>query len=60
MLGEPIQARPSLSLAQRRAFMQLPIEARRRMLAQQAEDIADAYEPDADWKELQAGDFIDE
>ncbi len=60
MLGEPIQARPSLSLAQRRAFMQLPIEARRRMLAQQAEDIADAYEPDADWKEFQAGDFIDE
>ena len=60
MLGEPVEARPSLSLAQRRAFMQLPIEARRRMLAQQAEDIADAYEPDADWKELQAGDFIDE
>ncbi len=60
MLGEPVEARPSLTLAQRRAFMQLPIEARRRILAQQAQDIADVYEPDADWKEFQAGDFVDD
>jgi Zn-dependent peptidase ImmA (M78 family)/DNA-binding XRE family transcriptional regulator len=60
MLGEPVDARPSLSLTQRRAFLQLPIEARRRILAQQADDIADTYEPDADWKEFQAGDFIDD
>jgi Zn-dependent peptidase ImmA (M78 family) len=60
MLGEPVDVRPSLSLAERRAFMQLPIEARRRILAQQAEDIADAYEPDADWKEFQSGDFVDD
>ncbi len=60
LLGEPVEARPSLTLAQRRAFMQLPIEARRRILAQQAQDIADVYEPDADWKEFQAGDFVDD
>ncbi len=60
MLGEPVEVRPSLSLAQRRAFMQLPIEARRRILAQQAEGIADGYEQDPDWKEFQAGDFVDD
>lgn len=61
MLGEPVEVvRPSLSLAQRRSFMQLPIEVRRRILAQQAEGIADAYEQEPDWKEFQAGDFVDD
>lgn len=61
MLGEPVElVRPSLFLAQRRSFMQLPIEVRRRILTQQAEGIADAYEQDPDWKEFQAGDFVDD
>lgn len=40
------------------SYSLLSYAARRRKLAQQAEDIADAYAPDADWKAFQANDFV--
>lgn len=39
-----MQAEPPLSLVQRRAFMKLPLEERRRLMAEQASRLADYYE----------------
>lgn len=41
----------SPSLAQRQAFLNLPITERRRMLANQAESMADYYQQDSEWRE---------
>lgn len=43
----------------RREFMKLPIEERRRILAQQAEERLLHYQQDKEWQELQTGDLID-
>jgi hypothetical protein len=52
MLGELLRT-------QRRAFMMLPLEERRRRLAEQAEKAAAYYEQDPEWRELQGGDIIE-
>ncbi len=49
----------SFSLSDRRAFLQLPLEERRRILSEQAEAMALHYEQDTEWQELQAGDLIE-
>ncbi|MBI4641978.1 MAG: hypothetical protein HY731_14910 [Candidatus Tectomicrobia bacterium] len=59
MLGEAIKTEQPLSLIERRAFMKLPLEERRRILAEQAEKMAAYYEQDSEWKELQAGDIVE-
>jgi uncharacterized protein (DUF433 family) len=43
----------------RREFMKLPIEERRRILAEQAEVMLSHYQDDREWQELQTGDLID-
>ncbi|WP_414581288.1 hypothetical protein [Scytonema sp. PCC 10023] len=43
----------------RREFMKLPIEERRRILAQQAVEMLLHYQQDKEWQELQTGDLID-
>lgn len=43
----------------RREFMKLPIEERRRILAEQAEVMLSHYQEDREWQELQTGDLID-
>ncbi|MBM4031755.1 MAG: hypothetical protein FJ291_08225 [Planctomycetes bacterium] len=48
-----------LGLAQRRAFMRLPMQERRRILAEQAERMASHYEHDAEVRDLGGGDFLD-
>lgn len=50
---------PTLSLAQRRAFMQLPLEERRRLLAKQAEEMLEHYQKSTQWRELQTGDIVE-
>lgn len=47
------------TLAQRRAFMKLPLEERRRILAEQAEGMLAHYQQDSEWQELQTGDVIE-
>lgn len=49
----------SITLASRRAFMRLTLEERRRILAQQAEEMLLHYQHDSEWKELQTDDLID-
>jgi uncharacterized protein YuzE len=53
------ETQASLSLKERRAFLQLPLEERRRIMAEQAEALAFHYEQDSEWQELQIGDVID-
>ncbi len=43
----------STSLASRRAFMRLTLEERRRILAQQAEEMLLHYQHSSKWKELE-------
>jgi Zn-dependent peptidase ImmA (M78 family)/DNA-binding XRE family transcriptional regulator len=59
VLGETLEIKPPLSLIHRRAFMKLPLEARRKILAEQAEKMAAHYERDSEWKELQGGDLVE-
>lgn len=48
-----------LSLSDRRAFLQLPLEERRRILSEQAEAMALHYQQDTEWQDLQTGDLIE-
>lgn len=47
------------STSQRRACMQLPLEERRRILAEQAEEMAAHYEEEGQWRELGGGHAAD-
>jgi len=44
MLGETLERKPSLTLEQRRSFMKLSLDDRRRMLAEQAERMTSHYD----------------
>ncbi len=57
-LPDLVEATPSLSLLQRRAFLALPLEQRRRIMAEQAAQYAPDYEPDRDWQDLNNDDII--
>jgi hypothetical protein len=56
LLGSEIDGKPPLKLIERRAFLKLPIEERRRILSEQAEQAANNYEVDNEW---QGGDIVD-
>lgn len=59
---ETTETTPLMSLAERRAFMKLPIEERRRILAEQANRMAEHYEmePERSERELwQGGDIVE-
>jgi Zn-dependent peptidase ImmA (M78 family)/DNA-binding XRE family transcriptional regulator len=59
-LGEPVDAQPSLSLVERRAFMKLPLAERRRIMQAQAEKLLSTYEEEnAERQEWQGGDIIE-
>ena len=59
MLGETVKGKEPITLRQRRAFMKLPLEERRRILTEQAEKMAAYYKQDLEWKELQGGDIVE-
>ncbi|AFY46021.1 hypothetical protein Nos7524_0097 [Nostoc sp. PCC 7524] len=42
----------------RREFMKLPLEERRRILAEQAEQMLLHYQQDKEWQELEIGDLL--
>jgi Zn-dependent peptidase ImmA (M78 family) len=58
MIGDRIAADVPLPVIERRAFMNLPLEERRRLLAEQATRLADHYAQDAEWRELGEGDLV--
>lgn len=59
MLGDSVSLKEPLSAIERRAFMKLSPEKRRRILAEQAEKIAEHYEQDVERRELQGGDIVE-
>jgi hypothetical protein len=61
-LEETIETTGPLTLADRRAFMTLPIEERRRILAKQAEAMIAEYELESNRRERelwQGGDIVE-
>jgi len=58
LLGKTMERQEPLSLIERRAFLKLPLEERRRILAEQAERMVSYYEQDSGREGLQAGDVI--
>jgi hypothetical protein len=62
MLKEQDALSQSWGLAEKRTFVKLPLEERRRILAAQAEQVARYYEQDSEAKERelwQGGDLIE-
>jgi predicted transcriptional regulator len=61
-LAEKTAAEPALPVLSRRAFMQLPLEERRRLMAEQAAAMADedVHEDDPDRELWQGGDIIEQ
>ena len=47
------------SFSTRRQFLKLPKEERHRILTEQAEEMADFYEHDMEWREWLAGPIIE-
>ena len=60
LLGEPYAAALATPLIQRRAFLGLPLDERRRMLRAQAEAMQDAYASDQERDAWQGGDIVDD
>lgn len=58
-LGETVEADLPLSLIERRAFLKLPLEERRRIMAAQVEKIAPTYAQESERQEWQGGDIVD-
>ena len=59
---ETLETPAPLTLAERLAFMRLPIEERRKLLAEQAEAMIAEYELEANRREReiwQGGDFVE-
>jgi Zn-dependent peptidase ImmA (M78 family)/DNA-binding XRE family transcriptional regulator len=59
MIGKLDRGKQPLSLIERRAFLKLPLEERRRKIAEQAKQMSRFYEQRSDWKELQGGDIYE-
>jgi hypothetical protein len=49
-----------LTLADRRAFLRQPLSQRQLILAQQAQQMVEHYQTSTEWRELMAGDIIDD
>lgn len=49
----------SLTLTQRKAFMKLSLEERRKLMAKQAKELADYYETEQEWREGEGDDIIE-
>ena len=57
---DTLQTEGILTLDQRRAFMKLPLEKRRKILAQQAEHMTEYYEAEMSEREQwQGGDIVE-
>ncbi len=59
MLGKGTEIQMPAPLLDRRSFIKLPIEERRRILAAQADRLAPIYEQDMEREDLQGGDLVE-
>lgn len=53
-------SKTNLTLADRRAFLRQPLAQRQLILAQQAQQMVEHYQTSTEWRELMAGDIIDD
>jgi len=59
MLEEPIKGDEISSLRERRAFMRLPVEQRRKKMEKQARELAKHYTQNEDWKDIEGDDIVE-
>jgi Zn-dependent peptidase ImmA (M78 family)/transcriptional regulator with XRE-family HTH domain len=59
MLGKNLKTKEPVSLIERKEFMKLPLEKRRQILKEQADNMALYYEDNTEWKESQGGDIVE-
>jgi len=59
MIGESVQGELALPTIERRSFMKLPLEERRRILAEQADKLTTYYAHDSEWRDMEAGDLVE-
>ena len=59
LLNETLDIPLPRSLIERRAFLALPKDVRRRRLREQAEQMVEHYEQDSEWRELGGGDIVE-
>ena len=50
----------NLTLEDRQAFLRKPLAQRQLILAQQAQQMVEHYQTSTEWRELMAGDIIDD
>ena len=58
LLNDTLEPPSSWSLIERRAFSELPTGLRRSLLREQAQQMADYYQNDPEWRELEGGDLV--
>jgi hypothetical protein len=58
VLGEPVDVQEPITLIERQAFLKLPIEERRKIMAKQAREMAANYKA---WKveDLETGEIVE-
>lgn len=54
------ESKTDLTLEDRRAFLRQPLAQRQLILAQQAQEMVEHYQTSTEWRELMAGDIIDD
>jgi hypothetical protein len=59
MTGERIETKSSHTSVERRAFMKLPLQERRKILEVQAERFLAHYVEGEEWREFQGGDIVE-
>ena len=59
LLDDTLESPSSWSLIERQAFLELPTNLRRSLLREQAKQMADYYQNDPEWRELEGGDLVE-
>lgn len=59
LLNEPAASSEPDSLKEKRAFLRLPAEERRKILERQAKELSEHYERNAEWRETEGADIIE-
>jgi Zn-dependent peptidase ImmA (M78 family) len=59
LLNDTLETSSSRSLIERRGFFELPTDLRRSLLREQAKQMADYYQNDPEWRELEGEDLVE-
>ena len=59
LLNQTMDPSTDKPLSERRRFLQLPKAERNRILSEQAEEMADFYEHDTEWREWEGGPIVE-